>query len=183
MNAAHDANDTLGRSPSRGWAPPLAKGRLSRRPDGTVVLHLNRSWRDGTTSVSFEPLDFLAKLAALVPRPRLNTLRFHGVYAPNARLRALAVAEPKARSPRKPCTCGPLVPSQQTNRLCWRELIWRVFAADVFLCPRCGSSMQRIAWLTEPASIRKVLRCIGLSTDPPPLAPPRSAEDLFGMAA
>ena len=30
----------------------------------------------------FEPLDFLARLAALVPKPRVNLTRFHGVFAP-----------------------------------------------------------------------------------------------------
>jgi len=29
-----------------------------------------RRWRDGTSAIVFEPLDFLARLAALVPRPR-----------------------------------------------------------------------------------------------------------------
>ena len=30
----------------------------------------------------FEPLDFIARLAALVPKPRVNLTRFHGVFAP-----------------------------------------------------------------------------------------------------
>jgi len=29
----------------------------------------------------FEPMDFLARLAALVPKPRVNLTRFHGVFA------------------------------------------------------------------------------------------------------
>jgi hypothetical protein len=37
----------------------------------------------------FEPLDFLARLAALVPRPRVNLTRYHGVFAPNSAHRAL----------------------------------------------------------------------------------------------
>ena len=37
--------------------------------------------------VIFEPLDFLARLAALVPKPRVNLTRFHGVFAPNSKHR------------------------------------------------------------------------------------------------
>ena len=37
--------------------------------------------------VVFEPLDFMARLAALVPTPRVNLTRYHGVFAPNHRLR------------------------------------------------------------------------------------------------
>jgi hypothetical protein len=39
------------------------------------------------THVIFEPLDFLARLAALVPKPRVNLTRFHGVFAPNSKYR------------------------------------------------------------------------------------------------
>jgi hypothetical protein len=31
-------------------------------------------YRDGTTHVIFEPLDFIARLAALVPKPRVNLM-------------------------------------------------------------------------------------------------------------
>ena len=41
------------------------------------------------------PLEFMQRLAALVPRPRPHLIRFHGVLAPNAKLRAL-VAPPQA---------------------------------------------------------------------------------------
>jgi len=41
--------------------------------------------RDGTTHVLFEPLDFLARLAALVPPPRLHLTRYHGVFAAHRR--------------------------------------------------------------------------------------------------
>jgi hypothetical protein len=37
--------------------------------------------------VIFEPLDFIARLAALVPKPRVNLTRFHGVFAPNSKYR------------------------------------------------------------------------------------------------
>lgn len=35
------------------------------------------------------PVDFLERLATLVPRPQLHLNRFHGILAPNAKLRAL----------------------------------------------------------------------------------------------
>jgi hypothetical protein len=38
--------------------------------------------------VIFEPMDFIARLVALVPKPRVNLTRFHGVFAPNSAHRA-----------------------------------------------------------------------------------------------
>jgi hypothetical protein len=40
------------------------------------------------------PLEFMQRLAALVPRPRLHLIRFHGVLAPHAKLRAAIVPIP-----------------------------------------------------------------------------------------
>mgnify|MGYP000317228154 CR=1 FL=1 len=63
--------------------PAVSEKRLSLTPNGNVRYQLKTPYRDGTTHVFFDPLDFLARLAALVPKPRVNLTRFHGVFAPN----------------------------------------------------------------------------------------------------
>ena len=45
----------------------MSEKRLSLTPNGNVRDQLKTPYRDGTTHVIFEPLDFLARLAALVP--------------------------------------------------------------------------------------------------------------------
>ena len=56
--------------------------RLSLTRGGNVRYQLKTPYRDGTTHVIFEPLDFIARLAATVPKPRVSLTRFHGVFAP-----------------------------------------------------------------------------------------------------
>ena len=68
--------------------PAIANERLSRNGKGQVLLQLKSPWRDGTTHIVMSPLEFMQRLAALVPRPRLHLIHFHGVLAPNAGLRA-----------------------------------------------------------------------------------------------
>ena len=68
--------------------PAIALERLSVDATGRVVLELTHPFRDGTTHMVFSPQDWLARLAALVPRPRAHLTRYHGVFAPNCRLRA-----------------------------------------------------------------------------------------------
>ena len=68
--------------------PAVSEGRLSLTVNGKVRYELKTPYRDGTTQVIFEPLDFMAKLAALVPTPRVNLTRCHGVFAPNSKHRA-----------------------------------------------------------------------------------------------
>jgi len=69
--------------------PPVAEKRLSLTRNGMVRYELKTPYRDGTTHVIFEPLDFISKLAALVPKPRVNLTRYHGVFASNSKHRAL----------------------------------------------------------------------------------------------
>ena len=42
------------------------------------------------------PLELIAKLAALIPPPRVHLTRFHGVFAPNAAARSRVVPAPPA---------------------------------------------------------------------------------------
>ena len=77
--------------------PAISEKRLSLTNQGKVRYELKTPYRDGTTHVIFEPVDFtapahpcargisaslhvIAKLAALVPKPRVNLTRFelHG---------------------------------------------------------------------------------------------------------
>jgi hypothetical protein len=51
-------------------------------PAGQVVLKLKTPYRDGTSHIVMSPLEFMQRRAALVPRPRLHLIRFHGVLAP-----------------------------------------------------------------------------------------------------
>ena len=67
--------------------PTIANERLALNRAGPVVLTLKTPYREGTTHIVMPPLEFIQRLAALVPRPRLHLIRFHGVLAPNARLR------------------------------------------------------------------------------------------------
>jgi len=65
----------------------LANERVQCNAAGQVVLKLKTPWHDGTTHLVMSPLEFMQRLAALVPRPRLRLIRFHGVLAPSAKLR------------------------------------------------------------------------------------------------
>ncbi|MDH4002517.1 MAG: transposase [Xanthomonadales bacterium] len=76
----------------------MATKRLSVDGRGRVVYRYKHPFRDGSTHVVLEPLDFIARLAALVPRPRLNLTRFHGVFAPNFKHRDRIVPQRAQRA-------------------------------------------------------------------------------------
>lgn len=68
--------------------PPVAVERLDLTAQGQVRYCLKTPYRDGTTHIVLKPLDFIARLAALVPPPRVHLTRFHGVFAAHAALRS-----------------------------------------------------------------------------------------------
>jgi hypothetical protein len=53
--------------------PAIAERRLSLTHQGKVRYELKTPYRDGTTHVIFEPVDFIAKLAALVVLPEYSS--------------------------------------------------------------------------------------------------------------
>ena len=123
--------------------PAIANERLKRNRAGQVVLQLKSPYKDGTTHIVMEPLEFMERLAALVPRPRLHLIRFHGVLAPNAKLRSKIVPAPPERATE---TSSENAHAQGAPaRMSWARLLKRVFDIDIEHCPNCGGSLKIIA--------------------------------------
>jgi len=59
--------------------PPIAQERLKLLPDGLVRIQLRCPFGEGTVAVDMDPLSLLCGLAAAVPPPRFNTVRYGGV--------------------------------------------------------------------------------------------------------
>jgi ribosomal protein S27E len=160
--------------------PPIVNERLSTNRAGQVVYELKHPFRDGTTHVVFEPLDFIARLAALVPRPRVNLTRYHGLFAPRARHRQQVVPSPAAFTATGSTHQGdeperaPVPPPHPRAPMTWMQRLKRVFDIDLSECPLCGAPMRVIAEITDPKVIAQILGHIaareageGTARDPP----------------
>ena len=102
----------------------------------------------------FEPLDFIARLAALVPRPRVNLTRFHGVFAPNSRWRTQIT--PTGRGKRHTPAKNRSEPEKH-RAMTWARRLKRVFKIDIETCEHCGGAVKIIASIEDPVVIRKIL--------------------------
>ena len=122
--------------------------RLSVDDRGRVVYRYRHPFRDGSTHVVFEPLDFISRLATLVPRPRLNLTRFQGVFAPNFKHRNMVVPR-RAR--------GRVDSDKPRAPMSWARRLKRVFAIDIEACPLCGGKLRVIACIEEPWLIARIL--------------------------
>ena len=124
------------------------------------------------------PMEFMQRLAALVPRPRLHLIRFHGVLAPNARLRKAVVPVPPQTviTPAHAGDCAYTPTGSAQSRMIWARLLKRVFDIDIEHCPHCGGQLKLIAAIEEPAAIQRILTHLGLAARPPPRAPARRVD-------
>jgi len=137
----------------------VSEKRLSLTPNGNVRYQLKTPYRDGTTHVIFGPLDFIAKLAALVPRPRVNLTRFHGVFAPNSKHRALVTPAKRGRGNKAKATDEEhdRTPAEQRVAMTWAQRLKRVFGIDIKTCHECGGTVKVIACIDDPVVIEKIL--------------------------
>ena len=170
-----------------GARPAFAHDRLEQLPNGNVSYRLPKIFYTGQTHVVLPPVEFLRRLAALIPPPRFHTIRYHGLFAPNATLRKLACALApghvvEVTSDDNPAASKPAAnqpdadaPHRRRTRMLWSQLLRRVFAVDVLRCP-CGADRKIIGVLSRaqsPVALDNCLRASGESTVPPPRAKAR----------
>ena len=64
---------------------------MSMTDDGMIAYRLRHVQKGRATHRVMNPLEFMARLSALIPPPRHPLLRFYGVFAPNSKWRSLCV--------------------------------------------------------------------------------------------
>ena len=173
----------LPRHKAANWVGP-GRGRKSTRPGANDVVELT-------------PFEFLDRLADLVPPPRKHRHRYHGVFAPNHKLRravtTLAIGNigkqrdaaaggPGAdgRATGGCCDAHHKPRSHDTSRIAWAKLMARVGEEFPLECPNCGGDIRLIAFITEPGPIRKILTHLGEPLEPPPVSPARGPPTDWG---
>ena len=158
--------------------PPISDARLALAQDGSIALELKTPYSDGTTHFVYDPMTFLARLAALVPPPHAHLVVYHGVLASAASVRRDIVpqvqsadsSDDEATEAQVTGASGPRLPTRSRNYT-WAELMKRVFLIDVLRCP-CGGSRRLIAAITATDTIARILRCLGLAASASARGPP-----------
>jgi hypothetical protein len=159
----------------------VCEARLSLTPGGLVRDQLKTPYSHGTTHVLIEPLDFIARLAALVPKPRVNLTRYHGMFAPNSAHRAQVTKGGRGKGARGQAAAATdhRTPAERRAAMTWAQRLKRVFGIDIQTCSVCGGAMRIIACIEDPVVIEKILTHLDAKAaaaqaarPPPSRAPP-----------
>ena len=183
--------------------PALSLDRLRLRDDGLYQYDFRHPWSDGTSGIALDPLELMEKIAALIPIPRANLIRYHGVLAPAASWRSEIVPQ----RPKEDDSCSHVPPGgfAPADRVPWAQLLRRVWRrpsrtpslrdlrafgpkatlrscsaplVDVLKCARCGGQRELVAQVTDPVAIRAILEHLGLDPDDFGPMPARAPPDL-----
>ena len=127
----------------------LSKERISLDANGMVVLKLKSSYTDGTTHLRFTPQAFIKRIISLIPKPRTNMVRYHGVFAPRHKKRSEITSLARAKKDKSK--------TKKIYRTPWAELLKRVFMEEVDNCDSCGNKLKYIASITSPIECRRIV--------------------------
>ena len=99
----------------------------------------------------------------------MHSLGYFGAYASVVRARRRELTREDLPAPPSPQATGPSQDSPpppdppalkerlNERRRGWAELIRRVYEVDPLRCPRCGAEMRIIAFILDPAVLRRIL--------------------------
>jgi hypothetical protein len=129
-----------------------------------AVLSYPSSWADlsrrySCLAYSGRSLDFISRLVSLVPKPRVNLIRFHGVFAPNSKYRALVTParRGKGNMVKTSDEARDQTPAEHWAAMTWAQRLKRVFDIDIETCSECGGEVKIIASIEDPTVIQKIL--------------------------
>ena len=98
--------------------PPFALDRIEELKDGRIAYAM-KTPRRGSTHRVMTPMEFMGRLAILVPPPYFPLVRYHGVFAARSSWRALVTPKPPGGVPRrkkpKPCASASLSTSKAAS--------------------------------------------------------------------
>jgi len=153
--------------------PAVSLARLVLQPDSDEVLYFPKpEGHDGNAAgpERVDALEFVARVLAQIPEPRKHLVRYYGYYSNAARGKRRKLDQPAEA---EDSAAADPTPSEVSNlKRCWAELLRRVYEVDPLLCPKCGSQIKVIAFITEPQVIRRIVDCLekkGRTQRPPPV--------------
>lgn len=143
--------------------PSICEARLSLSSKGDVIYKLKKTFSDGTTHVVLNPLEFIGRLASLVPKPRAHLIQYFGMFARRTKNRDQVVTKKEVKESKVPGPC----------RIAWAKLLKKVFGIDLEICSHCGGKMKILKPVTTAMAIKKILDHLNIDSRAPPISPSR----------
>jgi len=144
--------------------PPFVSENLKWNRD-ILVYRFPKVSQDGLSSIQLTPLEFLDKIAVLLPQPRSHLQHYHGVFASNAPLRKKITAHANKLVEEHIPEIVQEAPTPKTKSYSWAKLLARIYEVFPLICT-CGEAMKIIAFITNPHMARQILSHLKFCNNP-----------------
>ena len=174
--------------------PPLGRERLELLDNGLCRIRLKRAFGDGTVAIDLDPISLLSRLAASVPAPGFNTVRYGGVLASASKMRSAVIpqlaSDAEVGGAVQEAADGRASGARRSRYRPFAELLKRAFDLDV-RCENCNARMHLKSLLMSGKSLERLLTALGEPTEVRGRAPPRGPpyfgskvvrQKLFGLS-
>ena len=143
----------------------FSQERMTYIPDESKVVYKSKDTKEEKI---FDALEWLAAMCSHVPNKGEQMVLYYGYYSSVAR----GKRKKNDQDELIPSILEPYGSSKEYKRN-WAHLIQKIYEVDPLTCPKCQGRMKIIAFIEQPAIIKKILQRLGLwerKARPPPNA-------------
>jgi hypothetical protein len=132
---------------------PVNLQRLHYLSQTKQVFYQTKKEHDQEDSEIIDSMEFVARVLMHVPELNKPYIHYYGIYSNRSqhKLRKDSTSAELTQNEDPPCV------SNSKLRRRWANLIRRVYQSDPLLCPKCGSKMRILSFITQPRVISKIL--------------------------
>ena len=132
---------------------PVNLSRLRYHSESGLLIYEPKAGQEVDDGEPIDPLEFIARVLIHIPEPNKHLVHFYDTYANRSRS-SMPYGRDSVQN--KGAGEGKPAPAKRAVRKRWAELIYKIYNVDPLTC-RCGAQMKIVAFVTEPASIRRIL--------------------------
>jgi hypothetical protein len=139
--------------------------------------------KDGTSTKTFDALDWLAQLVTHIPNKGEQMVRYYGFYSNKSR----GLRKKTGTDDALPALIESEVSSKEFRKN-WARLIQKIYNVNPLVCSKCSGFMRIIAFIEDEQLVKKILKHLGLwriKRKPPPRShgPPAEAFIIYDESA
>ncbi len=152
--------------------PALSLKQLTYKPEtGLVRCRPTKGRPDSPAVLERSGVEFVERLAALIPPPRKHMVRYYGALGPRSALRRAVGSATWDRATGAELEASRALAASTRS---WAACVRRVFEVDPVLCVKCGGEMKLAAIVLDDGELDRILAHQGWPASWPKTKPARA---------
>jgi Zn-finger nucleic acid-binding protein len=165
--------------------PALSLKKLTYKPEvGLVRYHCTKAGQ-GLAIHEWTGVEFVRRIAALIPPARKHVVRYYGALGPCSPLRGAVNAATRGKATSEELEAGYSITlvgraTREARKAAsaalrsWAACVRKVFEVDPVLCAKCGGEMKLVAVVLDDGELDRILAHQGWPVEFPKTKPSRS---------